>query len=71
MISYNTTTKENKMTTKNLVIKGTPFSIKAMLFINKNAGKLSALSMAKRLRRTEKSIRRKAEKLGISLRVNK
>ena len=58
-------------TTKtNLVPKGTPFSNKAVNFLVTNAGKRSASSIASQLRRTEKSVRRKAEKLGLSLRVS-
>ena len=40
-------------------------------FIISNAGKLHVKSMANILHRTEKSIRRFAEKMGLSLRVTK
>jgi len=50
--------------------KGKLFSNSSVSFIVKNAGKMKAGSIAKVLHRTEKSIRRKAEKLGVSLRVN-
>ena len=46
---------------------GKPFSDKAVNFLVNNAGVLSASSIAGRLGRTVKGIRRKAEKLGISL----
>lgn len=49
---------------------GKPFSDKAVSYLVKNAGVLSAKSIAGRLGRTEKSIRRKAEKLGLSLATN-
>jgi hypothetical protein len=58
-------------TTNRLVTRGTLFSIKAVNFLSVNAGKMNAASIAKVLRRTEKSIRRKAERLGISLAVTK
>jgi ubiquinone biosynthesis protein UbiJ len=57
--------------TNRLVTKGTLFSEKAVTYLSVNAGKMSAVSIAKVLRRTEKSIRRKAQKLGISLAVTK
>jgi len=50
---------------------GKPFSEKAVSFLLKNAGKRSAVSIANQLGRTEKSIRRKAEKLNLSLAVSK
>lgn len=40
-------------------------------FIVMNAGKITAKDIADKLERSEKSIRRKAEKIGISLRVKK
>lgn len=49
---------------------GKPFSEKAVSFLVKNAGKRKASSIASQLGRTEKSVRRKAEKLGLSLAVN-
>lgn len=48
---------------------GKPFTEKAVSFLMKNAGKRPAVSIANQLGRTEKSIRRKAEKLGVSLSV--
>ena len=59
------------MTIQTTVTTGTLFSSNAVSFIVKNAGKLKAKSIASILHRTEKSVRRKAEKLGISLRLNK
>lgn len=50
---------------------GKPFSVKAVSFLTKNAGKRSAVSIANQLGRTEKAVRRKAEKLGLSLAVNR
>lgn len=46
---------------------GKLFSDRAVDFLVKNAGVLSAKSIAGRLGRTTKSVRRKAEKLGVSL----
>jgi len=46
---------------------GKLFSEKAVNFLVINAGVLSASSIAGRLGRTTKAVRRKAEKLGISL----
>lgn len=46
---------------------GKLFSEKAVNFLVSNAGVLSAKSIAGRLGRTTKAVRRKAEKLGISL----
>lgn len=46
---------------------GKLFSDKAVTYIINNAGVLSAKSIAGRLGRTTKSVRRKAEKLGLSL----
>jgi hypothetical protein len=46
---------------------GKMFSDKAVNFLVINAGVLSAKSIAGRLGRTTKAVRRKAEKLGISL----
>ena len=48
---------------------GKLFSVKAVGFLVSNAGTLSAKSIAGRLGRTTKAVRRKAEKLGISLSV--
>ena len=49
---------------------GKPFTDKAVTFLVKNAGRRSASSIASQLGRTEKSVRRKAEKLGLSLAVD-
>ena len=46
---------------------GKIFSDRAVNFLVNNAGVLSAKSIAGRLGRTTKAVRRKAEKLGISL----
>lgn len=46
---------------------GKPFSDKALTFLINNAGVMKASSIAGRLGRTTKAIRRKAEKLGLSL----
>jgi hypothetical protein len=48
---------------------GKPFSTKAVGFLVSKAGKQPATSIARQLGRTEKAVRRKAEKLGISLAV--
>ena len=48
---------------------GKLFSVKAVGFLVSKAGTLSAKSIAGRLGRTTKAVRRKAEKLGISLSV--
>jgi hypothetical protein len=64
------------MTTINGINKKTPrntgkkFTLRASLVLMDLAGIKSAASIATRLGRTTKSIRRKAEKLGLSLRVN-
>lgn len=49
---------------------GKAFSVKALNFLVGNAGILSAGKIAGRLGRTVKAVRRKAEKLGVSLRLN-
>lgn len=49
---------------------GKSFSSKATAFLVRNAGVMSAKSIAGVLGRTEKAVRRKAEKLGISLAVS-
>jgi hypothetical protein len=49
---------------------GKVFSSRAESFLVSNAGTLSARSIAGRLGRTVKAVRRKAEKLGISLALN-
>lgn len=46
---------------------GKPFSERAVNFILRNAGKMSASAMAGRLGRTVKSVRSKAERLGVPL----
>ena len=46
------------------------YSAFAISYIIENAGVKSAGNIAKKLKRTVKGVRRKAEKLGISLRVN-
>ena len=48
---------------------GKPFSDAAVNFLVSNAGVRSASSIAGTLGRTTKAVRRKAEKLGISLAV--
>ena len=48
---------------------GKPFTERAVNFLTIRAGKQSASSIARQLGRTEKSVRRKAEKLGLSLRL--
>ena len=50
--------------------KGKAFTSGTVSFIVTNAGKMTVKNMAKVLHRTEKSIRRKAERLGIKLKVN-
>lgn len=47
------------------------FTESSIIYIINMAGKMSARSIANVLHRSEKSIRRKAEKLGISLKVRK
>ena len=49
---------------------GKAFSERAVLFLVRNSGRMSARAIAGRLGRTVKSVRRKAEKLGLSLSVN-
>ena len=49
---------------------GKVFTDKATDFLVKNAGVMSTAKIASRLGRTTKAISRKAEKLGLSLRVN-
>ena len=49
---------------------GKAFSDTAINFLLINSGKMSAKSIANRLGRTVKSVRRKAEKLGLSLALN-
>lgn len=48
---------------------GKKFTSGSVNFLTSNAGKMSAKSIANILHRTEKSVRRKAEKLGLSLKV--
>lgn len=61
--------KKSMKTTSLLKNAGKPFTVKATSFLVDNAGSLTATKIAKRLGRTVKSIRRKAEKLEISLAV--
>lgn len=49
---------------------GKPFSDKATNFLVSKAGQMSAKSISRILGRTEKAVRRKAEKLGVSLALN-
>jgi len=60
------------MTTKTKTPRnaGKPFSVKATAYLESNAGFKPARTIAGVLGRTEKAIRRKAEKLGISLAVS-
>lgn len=48
---------------------GKPFSASAVASLRTRAGKSSAQAIAKTLGRTVKAVRRKAEKLGLSLSV--
>ena len=57
-------------TTGTLRNAGKPFTDRAVNFLIEKAGVQTAGSIARQLGRTEKSIRRKAEKLGVSLAVN-
>lgn len=57
-------------TTGTLRNAGKPFTDRAVNFLIERAGVQTAGSIARQLGRTEKSIRRKAEKLGVSLAVN-
>ena len=52
---------------KTLRNAGRPFTGNALSFLVTRAGLVSASSIAKQLGRTEKAVRRKAEKLGLSL----
>lgn len=68
-----TNNKENKMavsTTTQPRNAGKVFSSRATAYLLNNAGIMSAKSIAGVLGRTEKAVRRKAEKLGVSLAVN-
>ena len=73
ILYMNTNQKEKAMATSKKTTTvtfrnaGKPFSDKATSFLYKNAGLVSTKTIAKRLGRTEKAIRRKAEKLGLSL----
>lgn len=58
---------KGSLTTVSTRNAGKVFSEKAVNFLVNNAGVLSASSIAGRLGRTTKAVRRKAEKLGISL----
>ena len=57
-------------TTRTTRNAGKPFTDKAVNFLITRAGVQTASSIARQLGRTEKSIRRKAKKLGLSLAVN-
>lgn len=61
------TTKSATTSSSSARNAGKVFSSQAVSFLVENAGVLSANSIARRLGRTTKSIRRKAEKLGLSL----
>ena len=56
-------------TSTNLRMAGKPFSQAAVNFLVSNAGYLTTAQIARRLGRTPKAIRRKAEKLNVSLAV--
>ena len=56
--------------TNSLRMAGKPFSVAATDYLVNNAGVIPASQIASRLGRTTKAIRRKAEKLGLSLAVN-
>jgi|LauGreSuBDMM15SN_2_FD.fasta_scaffold1854048_1 hypothetical protein len=58
-------TLTNGVATRN----GKRFTTGSLRFLTNKAGKMSARSIAKVLHRTEKSVRRKAERLGLSLKV--
>ena len=53
-----------------LRMAGKPFSSAAVNFLVRNAGVIPASKIASRLGRTTKAIRRKAEKLNLSLALN-
>ena len=53
-----------------LVKTGTVFSEKSVNFIVKNAGKMKLSSIAKVLHRTTGSVQKKAERLGVSTKLN-
>ncbi len=57
-------------TTNTLRMAGRPFTLAALNFLIANAGVIPVTKIASRLGRTTKAIRRKAEKLQISLAVN-
>jgi hypothetical protein len=48
---------------------GKKFTEGAVKFMRRNAGRMTATKMASVLHRTTKSVRRKAERLGLSLKV--
>lgn len=60
----------SRTTSTNTRNAGKPFSDKATTYLINNAGVVSAKGIAARLGRTTKAVRRKAEKLGLSLAVN-
>ena len=49
--------------------QGKPYTAKTVNFLILNAGVTSVITIAKKLGRSVKGVRRKAEKLGLSLRV--
>ena len=59
----------NTMTNGVATRNGKRFTTGSLRFLSNKAGKMSAKSIAKVLHRTVKSVRRKAEKLGLSLKV--
>ena len=59
----------SKTTGLNTRNAGKAFTTRGTLFLLNNAGTLSARAIAQILGRTEKAVRRKAEKLGVSLSV--
>jgi hypothetical protein len=63
MASTTTTTKQPRNA-------GKVFSSNAEIYLINNAGRMSAKSIAGVLGRTVKAVRRKAERLGVSLALN-
>ena len=49
--------------------QGKPYTAKTVSFLVASAGVTSVITIAKKLGRSVKGVRRKAEKLGLSLRV--
>ena len=52
-----------------LTNQGKPYTSKTVSFLITHAGSTSVTTIAKKLGRSVKGVRRKAEKLGLSLRV--